>query len=353
HQAKRVLKERGAKDVLPALAAWVKKLDPKEPDYEHHLLESLWTYQSLDVVEPKLLATLLQARDHHARAAATRAIQTWHPRLPNAMELLAERVADDHPQVRLEAVRALGQLGTARAAEVAMTALDRPMDKFLDYALWLTARDLQPQWLPALQNGTLDFGGNTARLVFALQAAGSGGGSNAALKTLLDLLKGGKVAKDREESVLSLIAALGGPGELSMVLDRVLAKEGNSAARQTSLLAALELATRQRTVRPAGDLARVGDLLASESEAVRAAAARIAGLWQVEALRPRLLELARAAKTSETVRQAVMDGLVLLGGQASQEVLAELTAAERPFAVRRMAVIALASSSPETAAKVA
>ena len=31
-----------------------KGLDPKDADYEHHLLEALWTYQSLDVVEPEL-----------------------------------------------------------------------------------------------------------------------------------------------------------------------------------------------------------------------------------------------------------------------------------------------------------
>src|SRR5262249_5921294 len=68
HHAKRVLKERGAKKVEPVLAKWVASLDSADREYEHHLLEALWTYQSLDVMEPKLLATLLRARDHHARA---------------------------------------------------------------------------------------------------------------------------------------------------------------------------------------------------------------------------------------------------------------------------------------------
>ncbi len=49
HHAKRVLKERGAKEVVPALAAWVKGLDA-----DHARLEALWTYQTLDVVEPDL-----------------------------------------------------------------------------------------------------------------------------------------------------------------------------------------------------------------------------------------------------------------------------------------------------------
>src|SRR5262249_5344357 len=59
HFAKRTLKERGDR-VVPALAAWVSQLDAADADHEHHLLEALWTYQSLDVVEPNLLGTLLR-----------------------------------------------------------------------------------------------------------------------------------------------------------------------------------------------------------------------------------------------------------------------------------------------------
>src|SRR5262249_38255128 len=123
HFAKRVLKERGAKNVRPALETWVARLDAADPDHEHHLLEALWTYESLDVVEPKLLEKLLNARDHRARAAATRVLSHWAARLPNAMELLTARVADGHPRVRLEAVRALGSMDDPRAAEVAMRGL--------------------------------------------------------------------------------------------------------------------------------------------------------------------------------------------------------------------------------------
>ena len=50
----------------------------------------------------------------------------------------------------MEAVRALGQVPALRAAELALVALDRPMDLYLDYALWLTVRELEPHWLPAI-----------------------------------------------------------------------------------------------------------------------------------------------------------------------------------------------------------
>src|SRR5262249_2322476 len=75
HFAKRVLKERGAKEVEPALAKWVGNTHPKDDNHEHHLLEALWMYQALDVPAPNLLNALLNAQDPHARAAAVRVVQ--------------------------------------------------------------------------------------------------------------------------------------------------------------------------------------------------------------------------------------------------------------------------------------
>ena len=152
HFAKRVIKERGS-SVLPDLAAWVKAIDPADPEAEHHRLEALWTYQTLDTPEPDLLAKLLTSADPRVRAAAVRVVQHWKDRLSNPLALLAPRVIDDHPRVRLEAVRVLGHIPEVASAELAFQALDRPVDKFLDYAIWLTARDLQSVWLPALQAG--------------------------------------------------------------------------------------------------------------------------------------------------------------------------------------------------------
>jgi putative heme-binding domain-containing protein len=346
HHAKRVLKEHG-RQVEPALTAWAARLNPADAEHDHHLLEALWTYQSLDLVEPKVLATLLHSKDHHARAAAVRVIQHWHDRLPNALELLAAAVADDHPQVRLEAVRALAAISQPRSVELATQALDKPVDRYVDYALWLTARELEPAWLPALQAGHLDFGGNSGHLLFALQAVGT----RDVVKPLVGLIRGGKVPKEREESVLAMIAALGGAQEMGMILDLVLARDVPDAARQANLLVALQQATQQRGVRPDGDLKRIAPLLDADSETVRAAAARAAGLWRIEALRPKLQEAARADKSSEAVRQAAFDGLMRLGGPASKNAFEELADPTQPLRVRRLAVIALAPLDVEGAAK--
>jgi putative heme-binding domain-containing protein len=312
-QAKRVLKERGGAAVVPALALWVKTLDPADPGRAPDRLEALWTYQGLDVVEPGLLASLLQAQDPRIRAAAVRVLAHWHRRLDDPVALLEPRVADDHPRVRLEAVRALAQIPGTRSAELALRALDRPVDRFLDYALWLTARELEPGWLPEVQAGRFDFGGNARHLIFALQAVNT----PAVVAPLLALVRGGKVTADREEGVLTTIAAQGQPDDLAVVLDVALAQ------RRATLLEALITATAARKVRPSGDLARLAAWLESPDEALASAAARAAGLWKVEALRGRVVGLTGA--TGDRVRHAAIEGLARFGDRPAREALERLT----------------------------
>ena len=336
-QSKQLLKERGEK-VLPALAAWVKRLDAADPQFEHQRLEALWTYQALRHVEPDLLRAVLKSREPHARAAATRVLAAWVAQMPDALELLSQLVVDENPRVRLEAVRALSRVPTPAAAEAAMRALDLPLDSWLDYALWLTARDLKDVWLPALQSGTASFDGSPKHLTFALQAVGS----RDVVQPLLALLREGKLPAERTESTLLLIANLGGPKELGAVFDLVLAKDA-TAARRYGLLAGLAKTAEQRGMAPAGDLNRLGSLLDAPDVELQALAARVVGLWKVEGLRPRLIQLAQAEGTELRLRQGAIDGLALLGGPASRQTLEELTAADRPFAVRAMAAVALAT----------
>ena len=172
HFARRVLKERGTA-ALPDLAAWVQALDPADPDFEHHRLEALWAYETLDTVEPGLLTVCLNSPDPRVRAAAVRTTQHWLGKVDDPFGRLAARVVDENPRVRLEAVRALGHAPDPKAAEIALRALDRPVDRFLDYALWLTVRDTEPYWMAALREGKFDDGGDPRRLVFALESVGS------------------------------------------------------------------------------------------------------------------------------------------------------------------------------------
>ena len=110
-------------------------------------------YQSLNQVEPTLLRSLLEDEDGRVRAAAVRVLSFWQASLPDGAALLAARVKDAHPRVRLEAIRALAKVGTGWAAATALQVLEQPMDRFLDYALWLTMNDLAAPWVDAVASG--------------------------------------------------------------------------------------------------------------------------------------------------------------------------------------------------------
>lgn len=339
--ARRVLKERGAEAVMPELERWVAGLDPQAGGYELARLEGLWSYQALDVAQPELLTAVLRSPEAKARAAAVRIIPLWADRLKNPLALLAERVVDEHPQVRLEAVRALAAFPTTRSVELAMQALDRPVDKNLDYALWMTARDLQPVWLPALQAGEFNFGGNIRHLTFALQAAGSQG----VIKPLLDSLTQGQIPADRELAILKLISALGSPDDLAAIYQRIL------KAPTADSVALFEQAARLRNVRPAGDLNGLVALLGAPESSLQAVASRVAGLWKLEAAAPQLTKLARDAQATPEVRQAALAGLTGLGGAGSIAVLKELAIQGEPAAIRTDAIAALAAVDPAGSAQ--
>src|SRR6185437_13935569 len=124
-----------------------------------------------------------------------------------------------------------------------------------------------------------------------------------------------EITGERLDSVAGLIAALGNPDELAELLKVA----GNR--KSATLLAALVRESKQRNVRPAGDLASVADLLNSDADDLRAAAAQGAGQWKLEALRPQLAEILRGSKTTATVLTAVAEGLAALGGEASRQAL--------------------------------
>ena len=350
HFAKRVLKERGAAEVLPHLASWTKGLDPESANFEHDRLEALWTYQSLDVPEPDLLAATLDSPDPQVRAASCRIAPHWQDRISDMVALLAPRVEDEHPRVRLEAVRALGQSNDPRAIEVALRALDRPVDKWLDYALWLTARDLQPKWLPELQAGKLDFGGDTHKLAFALGATGS----VEVVGPLLRAFLAGKIGGAQHDATLRLLATLGSPKELGALFDVAVA-EGTPINSRASLLTPLIEGTQARNVRPDGDLDRLGELLTPlgagslDDGSARVAAIRAIGAWKVVTLRDRLLAI-EAGSLSPTSYRDYVEALAELGGETSRDALERASRRESPLARRAIATVALSTLDPKAAA---
>ncbi len=59
-RVRRELRQRDPQQVEAALRTWMAALDSAEENFEHHLLEGLWLFQSLDIAEPELLGKLLR-----------------------------------------------------------------------------------------------------------------------------------------------------------------------------------------------------------------------------------------------------------------------------------------------------
>lgn len=340
HHARQELVRQHATTFRPALDAWWKAL-PAGAEGDASRLEALWTYQSADIVEADLLALLLKAPTVGARSAAARVIPDWAESLKDAVGLLEPLAVDASPRVRLEAVRSLAALPSARSAEVALRAMaDRTPDKFLEYALWLTVRDLQPHWQAGLADGTVTFGSDARVLAYVAKASGS----TAVLRPVVELLRTGKVPADQRPPVMALLGELGGPAELGLVFDLAMTGTGLTADARAELFATLLATALKRKVVPAGDLNRVADLLAADSkadEAVRAGAARLAGAWKREALRPALERLVSGVEIPDPLRIAAIEGLGLLGGPASIKSLTAAAAPTAPAAGRLPAAGAL------------
>ena len=80
--------------------------------------------------------------------------------------LIDAACSSTEPRVRLEAVRASVYLKDW-GSTIAIKALDKPLDRTLDYALWLTMRELEQYWLPEFKAGNIKFSGDAKKVALA------------------------------------------------------------------------------------------------------------------------------------------------------------------------------------------
>lgn len=333
---KRVLKEQGAAKVVPALAEWVTKLDSQAAGFEHHRLEALWMYQSLDVPEPKLLKAVLGSKTAQARAAAVRVVPQWKEHLPAALDWLEVAIQDEHPRVQMEAIRALSEFPELRSATIALRAADRSLDQFADYALWQTSRELSPVWLPEVISGKFDFEGSVPRLLFAVRSAEAG----SAIPALVHKLREGKVPAELNAPVMETLGQLGGAEDLRLVFNLALS-QSTSAAQGATMLNTLAEAKRKRDIQPAGDLSPILVALKSKDGALQQAAVECIGAWRLETLRAPVAAIVNDTQAEPGVRLAAIRGVSQLGGDASKQLLAELASSDGSESIRAAAIKSL------------
>ncbi len=337
---KRELKERGADAVLKPLQEWL----PKQKG-DQVALEALWVRQSLDAVDIDLLSQCLRASTPDVRASACRVAGEWARRHTDLEFKLSPLASDENPRVRLEAVRALVKCNPEsekyQAPKAIASALDKPVDRWLDYAIWQSLRETKDQWLPDFKAGKFNFGGDPKKIVFALRAAGEG----EVLKPLYALFDGGKLNDMQKEACLLTIAELAGPGDIVGVLDRV---TNDPKLRATALLV-LEKSVRDRKLPfPKTEWERFKQLVNNDSGGARQAVCRMLGYWKVEDARAILEVLAStgqlATEGGREDRIAAFDGLTLLGGPKSVAFLEQ--SAKQNFDLARQALFGLIALDP-------
>ena len=131
YRTRRELRGRPAREVLPAVRAWVAKLDPKDPEFEHHLCEALWATWAQNQPDAALLKRLLSAQRHEARAAAVHVLRHSAHQIPGATALFLQATRDPHPRVRLEAIVAASWLEPVDGARIVLEALRAPLDPWM------------------------------------------------------------------------------------------------------------------------------------------------------------------------------------------------------------------------------
>ncbi|MCS6863474.1 MAG: HEAT repeat domain-containing protein [Gemmataceae bacterium] len=337
-QAKRVLKERGGPAVLEPVARWVAGLDPNDPAYHQWLLEAAWVVAGCDTLRGAELPTLLKATNPNIRAAAVRLLFYFPKDLPETLQTLAARVVDDHPRVRLEAIRALSVQTSPEAVAIALQALEKPLDRTLDYALWLTVRELEPYWLPEFQAGRLTFGGNVKKIAFALQAIGDKG----TIRPVLTLLESGQLPPENVHAMWRLLTQIGGTAELVKVLDDVAHRIDRPVAQRAELVQAVEDAIRNRKIPAPKQVDSLGWLATDKVPAIRHPALRIIGLWKSAAHRDIVETLATRDTLPAAERSAALEALALYGDAAAKATISRLCEANQPDEICRVAIMALA-----------
>ena len=241
---------RDAAGVEKALRGWT----ASKPAGDRAHLEALWVMQHLNEPRADMLKAVLGGPDFHSRAAAVRVLCAWRDRIPDVVALLKTLAGDEHPRVRLEAVRAASWVNKAEAVEVPIIAGAKGQDEFVDFVRGETMRTLDPLYKEALARGEKVVFTSDAAQRYLLKSLSV----EALLKeprnpaTLREILLRSGVRDEARRAALADLAKSLGRGELKVLLEIVGGSSGATEPQDESTLVEL---VRLIPGRPAQELA--------------------------------------------------------------------------------------------------
>jgi putative heme-binding domain-containing protein len=332
YRARIELSSRDSDQVIAAVQKWMGKLDKNDPRYEHHLMEALWLHQEHNMVNEPLLRRMLRSPDFHARAAATRVLCYWRDQVKQPLELLRVQINDEHPRVRLEAIRALSFFHTDDALVVAVELLAHPDDQYLRFTFNETLNTLERR---------LGSGKRVNRNNIAV--------------TLVNMLDKGRVPPERQAVLMETICRRGGAPELTAIWAKAARADLLPPELRGRVLELLAEAALTRHIKPALKSGDVQQLLRPipRSSSLLPDVIRLAAAWKAAEAASELADIARDRHARLDARQAAIDALVNLDDRQGLQVVRELCASPHEMPIRFAAAMALAQADVDAGASAA
>lgn len=285
------------------------------------------------------------------RCEAARSIAECSSTLGEPDQYLAGLIADDDPRVRMEAIVALAKTRELRDRhsktplppglynlKILLRVLDKPMDSFLDRALWLAVHATAPHWKPAILKGEIpDL--PPKHLASLIEKEGSEEILGVARRMLAE--KGQTLGDDLERALSAALVRKGQPADMHAAL-----KLGMKSQGVLDDLA--EAALQRGYLAPRGALPLVRQLIVEGTDGQRAAAIRLAAAWRMTELAPEVAAFSKAGSGGEAVRIAALESLGRLGGDAAA-IQQAASASSEPIAIRLAAMKSFVDFDPAAA----
>lgn len=245
YRARRALRTHAAADVSAAIQDWLTRHDDPQA-----MLEALWVQESFHAVDLDVVDQVLARGNFQQRAAAVHVLgnqwsfltgnQRVHDRSEivlsdddRVLQTLTAAMADPHPRVRVETLRAASLIDHPLGLKLALSAVDDDddpaMDKWTAYVMEHTISALKAQWTISAEGTTADVAAMLASLspraaTFLEEyqiATGPGAEVYRPLKVLANV---DAEATDQAEALQQVIAAKpGNPATGANVFNRVCA----------------------------------------------------------------------------------------------------------------------------------
>lgn len=277
------------------------------------------------------------SKDAALRGLAVRCLAQWYP-VDDGDYNLRTLACDDAPAVRLEAVVAAAKINSPVAIKAALEVLDKPVDSFIERALWLAVHAMAPQWKkpPFEILNSLP----PKHLAFLVEKEGSAE-LLGVVRTML-AQKGDTMQPETRRGLVAALVRKGEPDDMLMAL--------KLGVKDLAVLEDLAAAASQRGFKtPEGAEQVLLGILKEGNEAQKIAACSLAGAWRLRSADALIRELLKAG---EGTRAPALMALARLG-EPVETFEGFVKDAKQPWPVRTVALTALVEKKPVMAGQLA